>query len=181
MTYNIKGKNITLGDKTKEKIEDKLNRISKLFPHDAVATVKISSVKLDYTVEVTIPMSKRLVRAEAMQQDLMAALDKAVDIIESQVVKYKKRMRTKVRQNIAFKAEYEAIPVSEDTLVEEETAIAIEKNKRFELRPMDAEEAVMQMELLGHNFFVFMNVDNDVVNVVYKRKNGTYGVIEPEI
>ncbi|MGE4213392.1 MAG: ribosome-associated translation inhibitor RaiA [Anaerotignaceae bacterium] len=181
MTYNIKGKNITLGDKTKEKIEDKLNRISKLFPPNAVGTVKISSEKLDYTVEVTIPMAKRLVRAEAMQQDMMAALDKAVDIIESQVVKYKGRMRTKVRQNVSFKAEYEAIPISEDALVEDEGTIAIEKNKRFELRPMDAEEAVMQMELLGHNFFVFMNVDNDIVNVVYKRKNGTYGIIEPEI
>ena len=181
MTYNIKGKNITLGDKTKEKIESKLNRISKLFPPDAVANVKISSEKLDYTVEVTIPMTKRLVRAESLQQDMMAALDKVVDIIESQVVRYKGRMRSKVRLNQSFKAEYDAIPVSESSLTEDEGIIAFEKNKRFELRPMDAEEAVMQMELLGHNFFVFMNVDNDVINVVYKRKNGTYGIIEPEL
>lgn len=181
MTYNIKGKNINLGDRTKEKIENKLNRISKLFPPDAVATVKISSEKLDYTVEVTIPMAKRLVRAESLQQDMMAALDKAVDIIEGQVVKYKGRMRTKVRKNDSFKPEYDTIPVSEASLTGEEEMIFFEKNKRFELRPMDAEEAVMQMELLGHNFFVFMNVDSDVINVVYKRKNGTYGIIEPEI
>jgi ribosomal subunit interface protein len=180
MTFNIKGKNITLGDKTKEKIEDKLNRISKLFPQNAVATVKISAEKLDYKVEVTIPMSKRLVRGESTQQDMIAALDKVVDVIERQVVSYKGRMRSKVRQNIAFKAEYEAIPVMEENLVDEDLTIAIEKNKRFELRPMDAEEAVMQMELLGHSFFVFINVDSDIINVVYKRKNGTYGIIEPE-
>ena len=109
----------------------------------------------------------------------MAALDKAVDIIENQVVRHKGRMRSKVRQNIAFKAEYEAIPVQEDILPEEDDAIVIEKNKHFELRPMDVEEAVMQMELLGHTFFVFLNMETDTINVVYKRKNGTYGLIEP--
>lgn len=180
MIYNIKGKNMTLGDRTKEKVEDKLNRISKLFPEDAVASVKLSNEKLDYTVEVTIPLSRRLVRAESTQQDMMAALDKAVDIIESQVVKHKGRMRSKVRQNIAFKEEYEAIPVKAEALGEEDEGIIIEKNKRFELRPMDAEEAVMQMELLGHGFFVFLDSGTDEVSVVYKRKNGTYGLIEPE-
>ena len=83
MIYNIKGKNLTLGDRTKEKVEDKLSRVNKLFPEDAQATVKISSEKLDYTVEVTIPLARRLVRAESTQQDMMAAVDKAVDIIES--------------------------------------------------------------------------------------------------
>mgnify|MGYP005762815265 FL=1 len=180
MIYTIKGKNLTLGDRTKEKVENKLNRIAKLFPENAQATVKIASEKLDYIVEVTIPLDKRLVRAEVAQQDMMAALDKAVDIIENQVVRHKGRMRSKVRQNIAFKAEYEAIPVQEDILPEEDDAIVIEKNKHFELRPMDVEEAVMQMELLGHTFFVFLNMETDTINVVYKRKNGTYGLIEPE-
>ncbi len=181
MNYNIKGKNITLGDKSKEKIEQKLERIAKLFPQEAVATVKVSAEKLDYIVEVTIPLSKRLVRAEATQSDMIAALDKAVDIIESQVVKLKGRMRTKVRNNASFKAEYEAIPINENEVTVEDSTIIIEKNKRFELRPMDAEEAVMQMELLGHNFFVFMNAENETINVVYKRKNNSYGIIEPEI
>ena len=179
MIYNIKGKNITIGNRTKEKVETKLNRIQKLFPEDTVASVKISSAKLDYTVEVTIPFAKRLVRAEITQADMMAALDKAVDVIESQVIKHKGRVRSKVRQNISFKDEYDAIPVSEE-LVAEDEGIVIEKNKHFELRPMDAEEAIMQMELLGHDFFVFVNADNDTINVVYRRKNGSYGLIEPE-
>ncbi|MCI8342688.1 MAG: ribosome-associated translation inhibitor RaiA [Firmicutes bacterium] len=180
MNYIIKGKNLTLSDKTKEKVEDKLNRVSKLFPETTQATVKISSEKLDYTVEVTIPLAKRLVRAESTQQDMMAAIDKSVDIIESQVVKHKGRMRSKVRQNIAFKAEYEAIPVKEEDLSNDDGGIIIEKTKRFELRPMDAEEAIMQMELLGHEFFVFLDSSSDAINVVYKRKNGSYGLIEPE-
>ena len=120
MIYTVKGKNITLGDRTKEKVENKLNRIAKLFPENAPATVKISSEKLDYIIEVTIPLDKRLVRAEVTNQDMMAALDKAVDIIENQVIRHKGRMRSKVRQNIAFKAEYEAIPVMEEQLPEEE-------------------------------------------------------------
>lgn len=110
----------------------------------------------------------------------MAAVDKAVDIIESQIVRHKGRMRNKVRQNAAFKAEYESIPIREEDLAQEEDGIVIEKSKRFELRPMDAEEAVMQMELLGHGFFVFLDASSDTINVVYKRKNGTYGIIEPE-
>ena len=117
---------------------------------------------------------------EAKREKERKALDKAVDIIENQVVRHKGRMRSKVRQNIAFKAEYEAIPVQEDILPEEDDAIVIEKNKHFELRPMDVEEAVMQMELLGHTFFVFLNMETDTINVVYKRKNGSYGLIEPE-
>ena len=180
MIYTVKGKNITLGDRTKEKVENKLNRIAKLFPENAPATVKVSSENLDYIIEVTIPLDKRLVRAEVTNQDMMAALDKAVDIIENQVIRHKGRMRSKVRQNIAFKAEYEAIPVMEEQLPEEEEAILIEKNKHFELRPMDVEEAAMQMDLLGHNFFVFLNMETEAINVVYKRKNGTYGLIEPE-
>lgn len=178
MIYNIKGKNISLSDSTKEKIENKLNRIQKLFPENAVATVKVSAEKLNHKVEVTIPMSKRLVRAEVVQDDMMAAFDKAVDIIENQIVKHKGRIRTKIRQNNFLKEEYDSIPIAEEFL-NEETGIVFEKTKQFDLRPMDAEEAVMQMELLGHDFFVFINSGTDNFNVIYKRKNGNYGIIEP--
>lgn len=180
MRYIIKGKNISIGDGTKEKIEAKINRIKKFFPDDTQVTVTIASEKLEHIVEVTIPMAKRLLRAEAADQDMMAAVDKVVDIIENQVIKYKNRLRSKMRSNTNFTEEYHSIPVSDDELNEEEVAYKIVKNKRFELRPMDAEEAVMQMELLGHNFYVFINGDTDQVNVVYKRKNGTFGLIEPE-
>ena len=111
---------------------------------------------------------------------MTAAVDKAVDILEGQVVRYKKRMRTKVRSGAdAYAAEYAAILVPEEEL-DDEPMVKIERVKHFEVKPMDAEEAVMEMELVGHNFFVFRNGETDEVNVVYKRKDGTYGLIEPE-
>lgn len=179
MRYIIKGRNMEIGDRTRDKVSAKIDRVEKLFPKDAEAVVSISSEKLNNRVEVTIPINKRVVRAEAEADDMMAAVDKVVDILENQIVKYKKRLRSKVRQNITFKEEYDAVPINEDTL-DDEPMYKIEKNKHFELRPMDAEEAVMQMELLGHSFFVFRNSDNDEINVVYKRKDGSFGLIEPE-
>lgn len=180
MRYNIIGKNIDVWDKTKETVERKLDRLAKLFPEDTTATVTLSMEKLVSTVEVTIPLNKRLVRAEVQDADMTAAIDKAVDILEGQVVRYKKRMRTKVRQNSeGYMAEYDAIMVPEETL-DEEPLYKIEKIKHFEVKPMDAEEAVMEMELIGHTFFVFRNGETDEVNVVYKRKDGSYGLIEPE-
>ena len=151
MRYNIIGKNIDVWDKTKEMVEKKMDRIAKLFPADTEATITLSLEKQVATVEVTIPMNKRYARAEVQDADMTAAMDKTVDILEGQVVRYKKRMRTKIR-----------------------------KVKRFAVKPMDAEEAVMEMELVGHSFFVFRDAETDEVSVVYKRKNGTYGLIEPE-
>lgn len=168
-----------VGDRTKEKVSQKLDRIEKLFPKETEAVVTLSVEKLTNRVEVTIPIGKRIVKAEAEENDLMAALDKVVDKLEYQIIKYKKRLRSKVRQNASYKEEYEAVNIDEKTL-DDEPVYKIERSKQFELRPMDAEEAVMQMELLGHSFFVFRNGDTDDVNVVYRRKDGSYGLIEPE-
>ena len=179
MRYNIKGKNMEIGERTKEKVSDKLDRAKKLFPEDAEATVVIKNEKLEYIVEVTIPMSKRVVRAEVSADDMMTAVDKAVDIIERQIVRYKKRLKTQMKKNVAFKAEYDAITVPVDD-TDDDTLYKIEKSKKFEIRPMSAEEAVMQMELLGHSFFVFRNDETELINVVYKRKDGSFGLIEPE-
>ena len=179
MRYNIKGKNMEIGERTKEKVSDKLDRAKKLFPEDAEATVVIKNEKLEYIVEVTIPMSKRVVRAEVSADDMMTAVDKAVDIIERQIVRYKKRLKTQMKKNAALKAEYDAITVPVDD-TDDDTLYKIEKSKKFEIRPMSAEEAVMQMELLGHSFFVFRNDETELINVVYKRKDGSFGLIEPE-
>ena len=171
MRYNIIGKNIDVWDKTKEMVEKKMDRIAKLFPADTEATITLS-------LEVTIPMNKRYARAEVQDADMTAAMDKTVDILEGQVVRYKKRMRTKIRNGAdAYAAEYAAILVPEESL-DDEPLVKIEKVKRFAVKPMDAEEAVM--ELVGHSFFVFRDAETDEVSVVYKRKNGTYGLIEPE-
>lgn len=179
MRYNIKGKNMEIGERTKEKVSDKLDRAKKLFPEDAEATVVIKNEKLEYIVEVTIPMSKRVVRAEVSADDMMTAVDKAVDIIERQIVRYKKRLKTQMKKNAAFKVEYDAINIPVDD-ADDDTLYKIEKSKKFEIRPMSAEEAVMQMELLGHSFFVFRNDETELINVVYKRKDGSFGLIEPE-
>jgi len=180
MRYTIIGKNIDVWEKTKESVERKMDRIQKLFPEDAAATITLSLEKLVSTVEVTIPMNKRLIRAEVQDSDMMAAIDKAVDVLERQVVQYKKRMRTRARQNADMHMiEYQSILIPEENL-DEEPLYKIEKIKHFEVKPMDAEEAVMEMELIGHNFFVFRNAETDEVNVVYKRKGGSYGLIEPE-
>ena len=180
MRYNIIGKNIDVWDKTKEMVGKKMDRIAKLFPENTEATITLSLEKQVATVEVTIPMNKRYARAEVQDADMTAAMDKTVDILEGQVVRYKKRMRTKIRNGAdAYAAEYAAILVPEEDL-DEEPLVKIEKVKRFDVKPMDAEEAVMEMELVGHTFFVFRNGETDEVNVVYKRKNGTYGLIEPE-
>ena len=175
MRYNIKGKNMEIGERTKEKVSDKLDRAKKLFPEDAEATVVIKNEKLEYIVEVTIPMSKRVVRAEVSADDMMTAVDKAVDIIERQIVRYKKRLKTQMKKNTALKAEYDAINIPVDD-ADDDTLYKIEKSKKFEIRPMSAEEAVMQMELLGHSFFVFRNDETELINVVYKRKNGVAGL-----
>ena len=124
-------------------------------------------------------MSKRVVRAEVSADDMMTAVDKAVDIIERQIVRYKKRLKTQMKKNTALKAEYDAINIPVDD-ADDDTLYKIEKSKKFEIRPMSAEEAVMQMELLGHSFFVFRNDETELINVVYKRKDGSFGLIEPE-
>jgi len=179
MRYSIIGKNMEIGDRTKEKVSSKLDRVKKLFPEDAETAVVIKNEKLEYVVEVTIPMTKRVVRAEVAADDMMTALDKAVDIIERQIVRYKKRLHDNARRNVYFKAEYDSIPV-DDSVIDEEPLYKIEKSKKFEVRPMSSEEAVMQMELLGHSFFVFRNDQTELINVVYKRKDGSFGLIEPE-
>ena len=181
MRYNIKGKNMDIGDRTKEKVSDKLDRIEKLFPNNTEVNVTFESQKLETIVEVTIPMGKRIIRAETSDPDMMASVDKVVDIIEGQIIKYKKRLRSKMRRDSSFKEEYEALNIVDDSnSIDENSLYKIEKVKQFEIRPMDSEEAVMQMELIGHSFFVFRNSETDDINVVYRRKNGSYGLIEPE-
>lgn len=182
MTYAIHSRNFEIGEKTRTKIEERVKKLEKLFPPNVHPVIGIALEKSSYTAEITLMVAKRIVRAEVSDTDMMAALDKACETIEKQIIRYKGRMRIKMRKNGAFKAEYESIPVNEEDLLSDETnEIHIEKNKKFELRPMDSEEAIMQMELLDHTFFVFMNSETNEVNVVYKRKNNTYGLIEPDV
>ena len=180
MNYNFVGKNLVVSDGMKETTEKKLDRLSRLFPDNTTVTVAFSAVKSDNKVEISIPVNRRLLRAEAVEVDMYAAIDKAVDILDIQLVKYKKRLQDKSRRDASFKNEFNAVfsidePIEE---VAEETKIRIERMKHFPLKPMDPEEAIMEMEMLGHTFFVFRNSETEDINVVYKRHKG-YGLIDP--
>jgi len=179
MRYTFIGKNTTVTDSLKQKISNKINRISKLFPEETNVTVTLEVIKSDNTIEVTINLPKRILRAEVTNEDMYAAIDEIVDILEKQMVKYKNRLRDKSRRDTSFADELRVFENAGNNDIEENN-IVVAKTKRFAVKPMDSEEAVMEMELLGHNFFVFRNSKSEDINVVYKRKNGTYGLIEPE-
>ena len=182
MNFIFTGKNIAVSDIMKQKTEQKISRAKKLFPENVDIYVTFSVVKNDNTIEVTVPLQKRTLRAEVTAPDMYAAIDDIVDILEKQMVKYRKRLKDKSRRDGSFKDELNYVPMASSFEEEADDANygTIEKTKKFALKPMDAEEAVMEMEMIGHSFFVFRNGQTDEVNVVYKRKNGSYGLIEPE-
>ena len=179
MRYTFKAKNTTVTDALKEKITSKINRIERLFPENTDINVTLSVVKLENKIEVTVNLPKRVLRAEVIKDDMYAAIDEVVDKLEKQMVKYRSRLRDKSRRDYSFIDELKAISMNLDS-DDSEDAIKIDRTKKFEIKPMDPEEAVMEMELISHNFFVFRNDSTDEINVVYKRKDGSYGLIDPE-
>ena len=178
MRYVYMGKHMNVSDAIKEKTQKKLGRIEKLFPDDAEASVSFTAFKHTVRMEVSIPLHKRILRAEVTEADALSCLDTIVDIMEKQVIKYKTRLRERNRRNAATHEEISFISTSEEH-PHADNDVVIHKTKRFALKPMDAHEAVMEMELLGHGFFVFRNDKSDEINVVYKRNDGEYGLIEP--
>ena len=174
MTYLIRGKNFDIGDHTKEKIEAVISGIEKLLPQDAFINVAVNRGKLVYKTDITLKSGKQIVRSEKEDEDMMVSVDKATENLEKQLLKLKGR---KVAKRKAVEDEI----IAESEPVYDDDAPVIERNKKFEVLPMDAEEAATQMDLLGHDFFVFLNTATGILNVVYKRKNGNYGLIAPEI
>jgi len=178
MRYTFTGKNISVYDDVKDKAEKKIGRIQKFVPADAEVFVAISKNRHQYKVEVSVPLHKRLLRAEVTADDVNSCWDSVVDILEKQIVKYRGRLRERSRRNAATIEEVSFL--GEQPEPEDNSAIVMHRTKRFALKPMDSQEAVMEMELLGHSFFVFRNDISDEVNVVYKRDDGEYGLIEPQ-
>jgi len=177
MRYNFTGKNINVFEDFKDKAEKKISRIQKLVPNDVDVFVTLSKLRHQFKIEVSVPLHKRLLRAEVTNTDLDSALDSVVDILEKQIIKYKNRLRERKRRNTATAEEVSYLDIQAE--VEDNSTLSIHRTKRFALKPMDAQEAVMEMELLGHSFFVFRNGETDEVNVVYKRNDDEYGLIEP--
>ena len=175
MKFVIVGKNIEVTPGLRSAVEDKIGKLEKYFTSETEAHVTLSVEKERQKIEVTIPMKGHIIRAEQSSDDMYVSIDLVVEVIERQVTRYKKKIVDK-EQNAAFFRD-DFFNVDDDADDEE---IKIIRSKRFAVKPMYPEDACIQMELLGHNFFVFVNAETDLVNVVYKRKDNTYGIIEPE-
>ena len=167
--------------KREEKVEKKIGRLERLFPNDTVATITFSLTRHDHKVEITMPLHKRILRAEVVRKDMLSAVDDVVDALEKQVVKHKGRLRSRSRKDNAYKDELKFYSANDsDAGDDSDIEVKIEKIKRFSLKPMSPEDAVLEMELSGHDFYVFRNAQSDEINVVYKRKAGSYGLIESD-
>ena len=173
MKYIIRSAKMENTDAIKEYIENKLARLDKYFQDsneiEANVLTKVNGKK--QTIEVTIPTKHFTLRNEETNEDLYAAVDKIVDKLERQIRKNKEKINKKVNKTLINDFEYDLI----DELSEEEKVV---KRKKVELKPIDEEEAIIQMEMLGHSFFVYKDVDTNEVCILYKRKNGNYGIIE---
>lgn len=179
MKYTFKGKNIVVSDSLKSSVEEKMSRLSRILPDTTEINVLFYVEKPSNKIEVTAKLPKRVLRAEVISDDMYSAIDQIVDKLERQMLKYKDRLRHKSRKDSSFEAELQDFYGNEydDEIYNQ---FNIEKFKKFQIKPMDFEEAILEMELLSHNFFVFINSKTNDVNVVYKRQNGSYGIIEPE-
>ena len=175
MRFKITGKNIEVTEGLKKAIEDKIGKLDKYFSTEITANVTLSVERDRQKIEVTIPVKGSIIRAEEVSSDMYVSIDLVEEIIERQLRRYKTRIVNSKQAGGDFSAQY---IVKE---YDDEPEIKIVRSKKFGIKPMDPEEACIQMELLGHSFYVFSNSETDEVNVVYKRKNGTYGLIEPEL
>ena len=174
MRYTITGRNIDVTPGLREAVIEKIGKLERYFNQDTEAIITLSVTKDRQKIEVTIPVKGHIIRAEEQSTDMYVSIDLVEEIIERQLKKYKTKLIDKKQSHIHFSEFY----VQEETEADDE--IKIEKVKKFAMKPMDPEEACVQMELLGHSFYVFLNAETEEVNVVYKRKGQTYGLIEPE-
>ncbi len=173
MGINVKGRNIDVTPALREYVEKKVARVIKQFKTVGDISAVLKTEKGAHIVEITVPASGLLLRAQESTKDMYASIDLAVDKIERQIHKYKTRLMKKKYSNFA------AAPVAAEA-PEEDAEFEIVKNKKFILHPMNPEEAILQMNLLNHDFFVFYDPDIGAVNVVYRRKDGKYGLLSPE-
>lgn len=174
MKFIIVGRNIEVTPGLRSAVEDKIGKLDKYFNPDTEVHVTLSVEKERQKIEVTIPVKGSIVRSEQVSNDMYVSIDLVEEIIERQLKKYKAKLVEREQSAASFSQTF----LENDYMDEEE--IKIVRTKKFDIKPMYPEDACIQMELLGHSFFVFCNAETDQVNVVYKRKGDTYGLIEPE-
>lgn len=174
MKVKITGKNIALTEALKNTVEKKIGKLDKFFDPVVECHVTLSTEKNRHIVEVTIPFGGIIIRGEESTDDMYASIDNVCEKLEKQILRYK----TKLQKRVKGEGTVRFMTEEKSEVKEEEPKVV--KTKHFAVKPMDVDEAILEMELLEHNFFVFKDIDSDSVNVVYKRKDGNYGLIEPE-
>ena len=176
MKITLRGKNIEITEAIEEKVSEKLSKLDKYFivSENVEAKVLVRTYPYGQKIEVTIPTEYVLLRAEVVDQDLYNAIDLVIDKLEGQIRKYKTRLNRKSKDNkLAFNL------ASIEPLEDEEEDVLV-KTKTITPKPMDMEEAIMQMELIGHSFFVYRDTETDAISIVYRRNDGDYGLVETE-
>ncbi len=171
MKFIIVGRNLEVTPGLRSAVEDKIGKLAKYFNPDTEVHVTLSVEKERQKIEVTIPVKGNIIRSEQVSSDMYVSIDLVEEIIERQLKKYKTKIVDKQQTAESFSQMY-----VENNYME----VKIVRTKKFDIKPMYPEDACIQMELLGHGFYVFINAETDQVNVVYKRKGDTYGLIEPE-
>lgn len=174
MKFIIVGKNIEVTPGLRSAVEEKIGKLERYFNPETEAHVTLSVEKERQKIEVTIPVKGSIIRSEQVSNDMYVSIDLVEEIIERQLKKYKNKLVDQKQSASFFKQEF----IDKEYMEDEEVKII--RSKKFDIKPMYPEDACVQMELLGHSFFVFCNAETDQVNVVYKRKGNTYGLIEPE-
>ena len=174
MKFVIIGRNIEVTEGLRDAVEDKIGKLEKYFNPGTEVHVTLSVEKDRQKIEVTIPVKGSIIRSEQVSNDMYVSIDLVEEVIERQLKKYKNKIVDKHQSG----GDFSQLFLENDYMEEEE--IKIVRTKKFDIKPMYPEDACIQMELLGHSFFVFINAETDQVNVVYKRKGDTYGLIETE-
>ena len=174
MKFIIIGRNIDITEGLKSAVQEKLGKLERYFTPETEIHVTLSVEKDRQKIEVTIPVKGNIIRSEQESSDMYVSIDLVEEVIERQLRKYKTKIVNQQQAGGNFQKEF----VEDEFLEDEEVNII--RTKKFGIKPMYPEDACVQMELLGHNFYVFRNAETDEVNVVYKRKGNTYGLIEPE-
>ncbi len=176
MNITYTARKVNLRDNFKERVEKKLSKFKKIFSDEAVAHVVVTLEKNRQTVEITIRDNRMVYRAESTQSEMNDALDRVIDILTRQIRKNKTRLEKRIKSG-GIEALTAELPAQENEEPEEEYQVV--RKKQILVKPITVEEAILEMNMINHDFYMFINAETDEVNVVYKRANGNYGVLEP--
>ncbi|MBD7985139.1 ribosome-associated translation inhibitor RaiA [Sporosarcina sp. Sa2YVA2] len=186
LDFNIRGENLEVTPAIREYVEKKVQKLERYFSEGLKATAHVNlKVYNDRQtkVEITIPMKNLTLRAEERHDDMYAAIDLIVDKLERQIRKYKTRVNRKFRERegVATFLQTQEKEMNSQEEQQDDSDFQVVRTKQFDLKPMDQEEAILQMNMLGHNFFIFTDSESDGTHIIYKRKDGKYGLIETEV